>query len=248
MSEKILLITHKPSASVNIERVTGILKEYHCDVEYAGVLEELIDIDKFLEFCELIRVKDIETPVDSPRDTGDPRLPDSKPANLKPHLELYDGFWIQRKLNALLPDEITGNANIVIVITGLLFGTFGEKRYHARAVLMGEPNIISTTGIVEGPARPPEYYWIKARFLQSKMDLSEIDEIYRDRYLLHDDERLSDVVGSYALQPVAYALTGEAFCDNKDCCLYNSHWQKEILDLQFRRKMCEKCYEKFKKS
>lgn len=248
MSDKVLLITHEPSPSLDIKRVAEILDGFQPVVEYAGSLKELIDVNDLTRFCDRIKVKDIETPVDLPVEHGKPENKNSAGKNMKPHTELYDGLWLQRKLNSLLPARLRDNKNIIIIITGLLFGTFGDKRYHARAVLMGEPNIISTSGIVEGPARPPEYYWIKARFLQSEMDLAEIDEIYRDRYVLYDDERITDIAGSYALQAIAYELSGEAFCDNKDCCLYNSHWQKEVLDLQFSHKMCENCYGKFKKN
>ena len=34
-----------------------------------------------------------------------------------------------------------------------------DNRYHGRAVICSNPAIISTTGMIEAPARPREYYF-----------------------------------------------------------------------------------------
>ena len=34
-----------------------------------------------------------------------------------------------------------------------------DSRYHGRAVICSNPAIISTTGMIEAPARPREYYF-----------------------------------------------------------------------------------------
>lgn len=248
MNPNFLIFSDNQSVSLDIVRILEVVREYYPDVEYAGDLKKYVDTDDYRKFCERIRVKDSETPLENPGITEEVS---SERINTvgKPLPELHDGYWLQRKLNLLVKNGLTGDDfnKIHIVLTGLLFGTFGDNRYHARTVLMGEPNLLSTPGIVEGPARPPEYYWIKAGFIHSGRDPAEIDEVYRDRYLVHDDERLTEIAASYVLQIVAYSLTGVAFCDNHECCLYNSHWQKEVLDLQFNHKMCDGCLEKFKK-
>lgn len=247
MRPKFLIFSDNPSDSLEIVRIMEIVREYYPDIEYAGDLKKYVDTAHYRMFCESIRVKDLETPLETP---GITEQLSSHQVNTVGKLppELHDGYWLQRKLNLLVKNGLRGDDlnKIHIVLTGLLFGTFGDKRYHARTVLMGEPNLLSTSGIVEGPARPPEYYWVKAAFIQSGRDPAEIDEFYRDRFLVHDDERLTEITASYVLQIVAYALSGKAFCDNTECCLHNSHWQKEVLDLQFSRKMCDECFGKFR--
>jgi hypothetical protein len=40
------------------------------------------------------------------------------------------------------------------------------------------------------------------------------------------------VLKGYVLQAVFYQATGEAFCDDPDCRLFNAHWQEEVLRAQ----------------
>jgi hypothetical protein len=163
--------------------------------------------------------------------------------------EFYDGLWLQRILHRALADrapEESGGAFTHMIFTGRLFGTYGERRYHARVILAGSPALISTSGLVEAPARPGEYYFIKGGLLRSGGDLSELDRMYRGRYVEYDDPKTSSIMCSYALQAVYYELTGNEFCGNAGCCLYNSHWQEEVLRIQFQGNMCEKCLEVFR--
>ena len=44
-----------------------------------------------------------------------------------------------------------------------------------------------------------------------------------------------------------YYETGDAFCEDKECRLYNSHWQKELLESQLNKKFCKKHEEVIKK-
>jgi hypothetical protein len=87
---------------------------------------------------------------------------------------------------------------------------------------------------VEAPAKPREFYLAREQF--RAMGLDAISPVLaselRDRCLLPNDERLTEVAKGYALQAVFYALFGEAFCDDKDCRLYNAHWQEEMLHAQ----------------
>jgi hypothetical protein len=143
---------------------------------------------------------------------------------------------------------------IHVIFTSRLFGTFEtsgslnilpldhyprSQRYHARVILTGLPSLISTSGIVEAPARPKEYYWLKAGFIQGGKDVKELDLIYKGRFIEYDDPRITSVLGPYVLQAIFYELTGNPFCDNPSCSLYNSHWQEEVLKAQLEGKLCE---------
>jgi len=189
---------------------------------------------------------------------------------------LYDGLWLQRmfykNMAEKVPHEFRGGF-IHLIFTSRLFGTYEtggslttlpldprpdrgyprSQRYHARVVLTGIPSLISTSGIVEAPARPKEYYWLKASFMQAGKDLSELDLIYKGRFIEYDDSRITSVLSSYVLQAIFYEMTGNPFCDNPSCCLYNSHWQEEILKVQLGGELCEehrdmiKSFSQFKK-
>jgi len=198
------------------------------------------------------RVADIVEPLDALR----PESPADTDSELRKMTgresvrgEFYDGLWLQRILHRALADKAAGESggiNIDMVFTGRLFGTYGERRYHARVILAGSPALISTSGLVEAPARPGEYYFIKGGLLRSGGDVSELDRMYRGRYVEYDDPKTSSIMCSYALQAVRYELTGNEFCGDAGCCLYNSHWQEEVLRIQYEGNMCEKCVEEFK--
>lgn len=141
---------------------------------------------------------------------------------------LYDG----KKLANILRESILKNDlnEHVIIILNRLIGTIeqSENRYHARTVVCSIPSLISLSGIVKGPAKPKEYY------LQG-----ENEEILDFNPMKYGDERLTEALKSYALQTVFWRLTGEPFCKNKGCRLYNSHWQKEVIEYQIEGDLCD---------
>lgn len=111
----------------------------------------------------------------------------------------------------ILPDD--EHRHHVIVITDRLIATLekGDIRYHVRAVINSHPSIISTGGIVEGPSKPKEHYL--------------------------------DMESGYDSEPMEYGdrrMTGNPFCDEIGCPLFNSHWQEEVIKNQIRGTLCEK--------
>ena len=154
---------------------------------------------------------------------------------------LYDGFELQKIISEFIP-VIESNQDILnIIFTNKLTCTFDESdfRYHARALIGTNPAIISTTGIIEAPAKPKEYY-LELMTNFSKENIEKIKEKFKGEFLEFNDIRLSKVVESYLLQAIMYYETGEAFCKDKECRLYNAHWQKELLDAQLNKKFCKK--------
>lgn len=149
---------------------------------------------------------------------------------------IYDGFMVQGLLASLFDRTEMNRWRLPLIFTNQLLATFDEsdRRYHLRTVILGYPAIVSTTGLVEAPAKPREFYLAREQF--RAMGLDAVSPILaselRDRCLLPNDERLTEVAKGYALQAVFYALFGEAFCDDKDCRLYNAHWQEEMLHAQ----------------
>jgi hypothetical protein len=137
---------------------------------------------------------------------------------------LYDGFELQRLLAPAFQEDIH------IIFTDLLTCTFSEDdwRYHARAVICGTPSIISTTGIVEAPAKPREFY-----VSQLGQDFNSLKKKLAGRFIDYGDKRMTEVAAGYALQALFFFVTdGEPFCDSDSCRLYNAHWQEDLIRMQ----------------
>jgi len=147
---------------------------------------------------------------------------------------LYDGFHLHKIFREIVPREERSLEFAHIVITNRLFATWneGEKRYHLRTSIYGIPSIISTTGLIEAPARPREYYLLKQQYERLGRDLLELKERFKGRFIDYEDERLIDVAKGYAMQAAFYSLTGDPFCKDKGCMLYNAHWQEELIFAQ----------------
>jgi hypothetical protein len=158
---------------------------------------------------------------------------------------LYDGFRLQAVLRDLLPEGEFNLGHAHIVFTNRLFGTFdeGDGRYHARVSIYSFPSLISTTGIVEAPAMPKEYYVIKRQYaaLGGPIPLKELREKFRGRFIDYDDERLTEVMKGYVMQALFYHLTFDPFCDEITCKLHNDHWQEEVIESKLKPREREFC-------
>ncbi len=168
----------------------------------------------------------------------------NNPENIIPGI-FYDGFKLHGIFQKLLPTEEINGAICHIIFTPRLFGTFdkSDRRYHARVILCGYPSIISTSGVVDAPAKPKEYYRIKQELLMQ--NITTIDEFVpeelRNQYLKYNDPRLTEVLNGYVLQAIFYHLTAEPFCEDSKCRLFNAHWQKQVLDAQLSEpEFCKK--------
>ncbi len=236
----VYLYSDSPSPSLVMEGVTDYLSDLGLSVEFRGDFlsylslgaEERAELESLLVKA---RVFDIERPVDF----FQPHLP---PEAFEK--ELYDGFWVQRTFSRFFlrkhPGELAKNG-FHAVITGRLLGTYGSRRYHARVIISGFPSFVSTSGLVEGPARPREYYFLKAEFIQSGRDPGELNEMFQGKFVDYEDERITKITGPYVLQPLLHHFSGKEFCGNDRCALFNSHWQKEVLDIQYTGSVCAEC-------
>ena len=153
---------------------------------------------------------------------------------------LYDGYELQQIISESIKEQ--NQDTLHIIFTNKLTATFSEEdfRYHARALIGTNPTIISTTGIIEAPAKPKQYYMeLIGDFSKERVD--EIKEKYKGQFLEYHDSRLGKIVEGYLLQAIFYVETGNAFCDDKDCRLFNAHWQKDLFESQLTNpKLCEK--------
>ena len=143
---------------------------------------------------------------------------------------VYDGFKLRGILAELIPESESSLQYCHISFTNQLFATWDEadKRNHLRASIYGFPSIISATGIVEAPAKPREFY-LKQRLGIEKITLKKE---FAGRFIDYDDPRLTEIMKGYILQAIFYQMGEKVFCDDKNCRLYNAHWQEELIQSQ----------------
>jgi hypothetical protein len=156
---------------------------------------------------------------------------------------MYDGFRLQKVLANLISEKEDTEDIFHVFFTNKLTCTYdnNDYRYHGRAMIGSNPSIISTTGIIEAPAKPREYYFDLMTNFTHGINVDTIKQKYKGTYLEYNDLRLSKIIEGYLLQAIFYYETGEPFCDNSDCRLFNAHWQKDLLHSQLDNgKLCEK--------
>jgi len=142
----------------------------------------------------------------------------------------YDATKLTGICWSLIPENEKRNDVCHIILTRDLFGTWdaNDLRWHVRAVVLGYPCLVSTTGVVEGPAKPSQFYLMKS----AGVDMGSLKEQMAKNFIDYGDERMTEVLKGYCAQAVFYSLTGEAFCDDRGCRLYNAHWQRELIHAQ----------------
>lgn len=150
---------------------------------------------------------------------------------------LYDAHFLSELYAGLMEQEDAHISRVTVVITNQLAGTWDENdcRYHARAIICGSPAVLSLSGLVTAPARSRDYYLARQTATSIGLDEQSAQQLagsFADDFLEYDDSRMTEVVKGYILQAVAYRMTGEAFCGDSQCRLYNAHRQNELLEAQ----------------
>jgi hypothetical protein len=167
---------------------------------------------------------------------------ENKDMSEKEVMTLYDGFEFQKIINEFIPINENQIDVLHIIFTNKLTCTFDETdfRYHARALIGSNPTIISTTGMIEAPAKPKKYYLeLMTNFSQEKIE--DVKKKYKGQFLEYHDSQIYEISEGYLLQAIMYYETGEMFCEHKDCRLFNAHWQKDLFFSQLEnKKLCEK--------
>ncbi len=159
------------------------------------------------------------------------------------NIVLYDGFEVQKILLDAIPSEELFCDIFHLVFTTRLGCTYDydDYRYHGRAVICSNPSIISTTGIIEAPAKPREYYLSIHNSISQGLNLDVLKDKFRGKFLEYHDKNLSIVIRGYSLQAIFYHITADPFCDSMECILYNAHWQEDLIRTQIELgKLCDR--------
>ncbi|HEY7080495.1 MAG TPA: DUF6775 family putative metallopeptidase [Nitrososphaeraceae archaeon] len=150
---------------------------------------------------------------------------------------------MQRLFEAMIDENEANIDHVHIVFEDRLICTFSEEdwRYHARTILGGSPSIISTTGIIEAPAKPKEWYIKQMQIAAYSICSDDDDENNsnssngREKYLNYGEYRINFAAVGYILQALFFFITkGSPFCSDINCRLYNAHWQEELIYSQIQ--------------
>ncbi len=150
---------------------------------------------------------------------------------------LYDGYEVALLLRPLIPKAERNLGHLHIVFTNQMLGTWEEadRRYHARVGIYSYPCLLSVSGLTEALAKPREYHLLQRQYQALGVPDAaavELDPAFRGRTIHPDDPRLTDILAGYVAQALFHHQTGNPFCADKGCRLYNAHWQEEALYAQ----------------
>ena len=151
---------------------------------------------------------------------------------------IYDGLTIQDALRKRLPGE-GGLDHLHVPLLDRVLGTWGDHdgRWHKRVAVLGQPAVLSVPGLYEAPAKPEAYYEAKQKHALVSGDTPPREVLENEvdgEFLVADDPRTTDVLKGYVLAAYHYLETGEAFCADPDCRLYDAHRQPALLNAQLR--------------
>lgn len=152
------------------------------------------------------------------------------------NITCYDGIQLLDLFSQIIPtDEMTRDV-FHVIFTSRLCCTYSytDYRYHGRLTICSNPSIISTTGMVEAPARPRQYHIDSIISSRTGGDPADIDKKYVGQFLRYHDSRIAGVSRACFLQALLYYISGRPFCNDPNCSIYNAHWQAEMLHAQAR--------------
>jgi len=255
---KIFLYDEPAVQEIQISNLKNfLLKTFHVDVEIKECIFNNLDV-KYVEKISRCRIFEPKIPfkkhlpnkqeIDFEKSVcKDTKLMEKttmvEDAEKIEDVVMYDGFELQNIIYDVITKNDSEPNNLHIVFTNRLICTYdtADSRYHGRTVICSNPAIISTTGMIEAPARPREYYFEAMKYKMQGLDIQDIKKKYSEKFLDYHDNRLSKISEGCLLQAIFYYMTGDAFCDSLDCRLNNAHWQKDLLYSQLKiGKLCNK--------
>ena len=241
---KIILYDEPRVAEIQIKKLAGFLaKTFPVQTEIRDSLFRISD-EKISERIAGARIFDLKKPLEGYEPASADVSAEMQDIDIDEQGKAvpYDGFELYKTAAESIPADQNRTDTLHVIFTDRLMCTFDENdsRYHARALIGSNPAIISTTGMIEAPAKSRQYY-LDLMTCFSGEDAAEIKKRYRGEFLEYHDSRTSHMAERYLLQAVMYFETGEAFCADKDCGLFNAHWQKELFCSQtVNRGLCKR--------
>ena len=254
----IYIYTDRPHPAAEAEEIEPFLKSLELSVAFCGdVMETLIppaQNEHFAQKCASLRIKEFRKKRNFYKTIPGRFIEEEKafmagnqPMALREDTSnVYEGYCLLSALRRFIPQEKLNDLHLIF--TSRLPMTWDEKdfRYHGRTVTAEFPlALISTTGLVEAPAKPREYYLYelaKERMKEQGFFTGNaplIDEKPKFEFLTYDDPRMKECLKGLTLQAIFFLALLEPFCETQTCRLYNAHWQEELLSSQVNGRMCQ---------
>ncbi len=142
---------------------------------------------------------------------------------------------LQAALRLLVPEEEAELSHLHIVFVSELVVELGvADGLRLGVAALGAPTIVSTSGLIEAPRRPREYYFKKAQYVMAGADeyLLELTEEFADRTAGYGDPRLNELLKGYLLMAVVFRVSGDGPCTHPTCPLYAAETQEELMAAQ----------------
>ncbi|GAB7017886.1 DUF7001 family protein [Halostagnicola bangensis] len=240
-----VVLYRAPTTEAQVEEIAGWLEERFESSVGADVVvrDRFLDVHRTDELAERFAKARVHSPYD--RETGNTMLGTiryEERALESPDRAggvLYDGLQVQRALNDALAPEERSLETLHVAILDRAIGTWGDHdgRWHKRVNVPGQPGIVSVPGLYEAPAKPESYYKEQQRHAMLSGDTPP-REVLENRvegdFLIENDPRTTDALCGYVLQTVHYLLTGEPFCEEESCRLFNAHYHEDLIEAQLR--------------
>ncbi|MFQ3318258.1 MAG: hypothetical protein ACI8UR_000388 [Natronomonas sp.] len=149
---------------------------------------------------------------------------------------IYDGLAVQDALRERLETPLD---HLHVPLLDRVVGTWGDHdaRWHKRVSVLGQPAVVSVPGLYEAPAKPESYYKTKQQHALLAGDAPPrevLEEQVDGDFLVDGDPRTTEALKGYVLAAYHYLETGEAFCENPECRLYDAHRQPALVEAQLR--------------
>ncbi len=243
-------------STLNVDAIQGFLHSLGLEPQVKGDFFDVnrVDMDEVSAALAGVRVRDLNledslniSPAETDVSQEKTLLKSNEPIELeRDRSNIYSGFHLAEVLRRYV------GSGLHIIFTSRLPATFEGTRYHGRVIVADFPlAIISTTGVVEAPARQREYYIRQAAYHRAQHAglqvpeerefMQELEDRFKEGFIGYDDLRMTDVVKGYTLQAAFYLLFGEAFCESPGCMLFNAHTQAEMIHAQIESgRLCKR--------
>lgn len=241
LDQNILLYGDKPPKNLDLVEISNYLKTFGFRVSIRGDFMKHFNLEneEYASRLAQIRIKNTNkrgllNEFPSKNDVYE-ELEMMKGINPLNILRPYEGYLFSN----ILKKNVDHGLHIIFTSRTLLIWS---DRYHGKTIVMDPPiTVVSTTGIVEAPAKPRRYYSQLMNYHRiSQLDLpmpypsedifiKDLKRNLKGTFIDYNDKRLSEVTKGFVLQGIIYSIFGDAFCDSLNCRLYNAHTQKDLL-------------------
>jgi len=142
-----------------------------------------------------------------------------------PKRVIYDACRVIAIYSELFDREELNLDHCHLVLTDRLLGVWGkeERRYQIKGVVFGNPTLISISGILERLSQ------LKRFEEENEQNMGRTERGSCDK-----TEQLQEIVKGHMLQALFYYITGNPFCSNRNCCLFEDRSQEDIIHAQLK--------------